>query len=721
LLLVGTYRDDEKPDLADELPAMQVLTLEPFPQERVAELSEAVLGAAGREPRVVDLLQRESLGNPLFLIEAVRSLAEKTGQLAQISSQSLPDVVLVYEAQVRRRLECIPREARPLLNLAAVGGRQLDLGLLRACEPDADLERWLLTLADAAVLEAQEDGWRFSHDMVREAILDHIAEEARPGLHRRVAEALESLYPDALDRMPALAHHWGLAGDVAKERQYAELAGVQALQMGAYDEAIPWLEKALDLHDVETISPLELATLRRRLGQAYYGQGKLAESRQHSMEALTILGRPLPATSRGLTVDLLQQLGRQVLHRLWPDHYLGRSKQTEETLREIAQAGDTLAEVAYFNNETVLAINLCLWGLNRAEAVGASPELARAYAHIGFLASLSPLHFLADDYVRRAQEIAQDLEDLPTQAIVWFLAGIVDLVTCRWHRSRSMLEQAIEIARQLGDRKRLGQYLSLLGNVFYYRGLFGRSAEVWAEIDALASRRNDAHQQGWSSTWQAVFAMRSAPEGYLDKAITHAEKAAQLLAGQAARADELYNDGILALVYLRRGDEQRAWEMAAKTTRTLAQEPSLALQLFEGCAGVAEVCLTLWETGGVSLSVDDKTLAHMAGQATKALRNYARNVMYGRPRAYLWQGLYHWLAGKPRRAHKLWQKALAQARALEMPYEQGLAYYQIGRHLVVNDPAREEHLGRAAELFRQLQAAYDLARVQAAREGGSGD
>jgi predicted ATPase len=79
LLLVGSYRDDERPDLPTALPGMQELKLGRLGPEAVVELSEAMLGAAGREPHVVDWLQRQTEGNPFFLVEVVRALAEETG------------------------------------------------------------------------------------------------------------------------------------------------------------------------------------------------------------------------------------------------------------------------------------------------------------------------------------------------------------------------------------------------------------------------------------------------------------------------------------------------------------------------------------------------------------------------------------------------------------------------------------------------------------------
>jgi hypothetical protein len=49
-----------------------------------------------------------------------------------------------------------------------------------------------------------------------------------------------------------------------------------------------------------------------------------------------------------------------------------------------------------------------------------------------------------------------------------------------------------------------------------------------------------------------------------------------------------------------------------------------------------------------------------------------------------------------------------------MPYEQGLAHYEIGRHSTGAE--RRHHLQRASDIFIQLNATYDLARVQSAAE-----
>jgi predicted ATPase len=249
VLMIGNYRDDERPHLPDDLPGMRVLKLERLSEGGIAELSESMVGAVGRQRQVVDLLQRETEGNPFFLVETVRALAEEAGQLDRIATMTLPEVVFAGGVQevIRRRLNRVPVEAQPLLPLAAVAGRELDLDVLRMVAPDVDLGMWLTTCADVAVLDVQGGQWRFAHDKLRQGVLDGLSEDARPGVHRRVAEAIEITSPDLSERIVALAHHWAMAGDAAKELHYAALAGQQALENSANVEAVQHLSRAIEL------------------------------------------------------------------------------------------------------------------------------------------------------------------------------------------------------------------------------------------------------------------------------------------------------------------------------------------------------------------------------------------------------------------------------------------------------------------------------------------
>ena len=83
--------------------------------------------------------------------------------------------------------------------------------------------------------------------IVQEFLPKALSEEETKVLHFRVAEAIEQAYPyvarsTVQDHTPTLAYHWAMVGDVAKERYYTALAGLEALQHGAFREAVRYLE-----------------------------------------------------------------------------------------------------------------------------------------------------------------------------------------------------------------------------------------------------------------------------------------------------------------------------------------------------------------------------------------------------------------------------------------------------------------------------------------------
>ena len=80
------------------------------------------------------------------------------------------------------------------------------------------------------------------------------------------------------------------------------------------------------------------------------------------------------------------------------------------------------------------------------------------------------------------------------------------------------------------------------------------------------------------------------------------------------------------------------------------------------------------------------------------------------------RGMMQWQIGKTAQAHRSFERSLGAALRFKMPYDEGLARYEIGRHLPALNPARRTHLQSAIDIFSRLNAAYDLARAQAALE-----
>jgi tetratricopeptide (TPR) repeat protein len=91
----------------------------------------------------------------------------------------------------------------------------------------------------------------------------------------------------------------------------------------------------------------------------------------------------------------------------------------------------------------------------------------------------------------------------------------------------------------------------------------------------------------------------------------------------------------------------------------------------------------------------------------RTLKDAGRN-RFTLPHVQMLQGRYEWLSGRPKKAQDWWARALAQAEATGMRYEEGVIHLEIGRRM-----GDRNHLLSAESILGEIGAEFDLA---AARE-----
>ena len=295
LLIVATYRNDERPHLGDEFPQANHVSLQRLGPDEIASLTVSMLGAVGQREDLVEFLRLETEGNAFFLVETVRALAEEVGSLNEIGRQTLPEHVITggMRQVIERRLNRVPDEWRDLLKLVAVIGREVDGDLLRAALRDQplDLDQALTICVNLAVLEAHQGGWRFAHDKLREALLAALTPDQRVRFNRMAADAYESLHADDLDPYAsALTAHWHEAGNLLKEGHYAVIAARQAEDNSLYREAQRLFERTIELRSFEAAdSPIQAeARLHHDLGNVLYQLNEYTPAREQQQIALAL-------------------------------------------------------------------------------------------------------------------------------------------------------------------------------------------------------------------------------------------------------------------------------------------------------------------------------------------------------------------------------------------------------------------------------------------------
>ena len=257
ILFLATMRTEAPPDdepvthLLLELEARTQLTrvaLEPLDLEETTTLAHHLFGSAV-EGGLAHRLHRETEGNPLFIVETLRS-----GVLDDLAGKDpdhpVPTPVPVQNV-IAHRLGKIPPRARDVVRCMAVIGRSCPIDILARAStcPEDELVDALDDLWHRRIVREQEGGrYDFTHDKIRSVALAGIPPARRRQLHRRVAEALTALRGSTPETIASqVATHWEHAGMIEPAIASYELAAEDARRRFAEREAVGHARRALEL------------------------------------------------------------------------------------------------------------------------------------------------------------------------------------------------------------------------------------------------------------------------------------------------------------------------------------------------------------------------------------------------------------------------------------------------------------------------------------------
>src|SRR5262245_9876649 len=315
LLIIVTCREGE-PDRQQHLahtlaavvraPGSQTLQLGGLAESDVSHFIELTTGQPA-DQAVVSAVYKETEGNPFFVTEVVRLLTTESNNHAAFgNSQSAITLTVPQSVRsvIERRLAHLSEECRQLLAVAAVIGREFDLGVLESVEttrrsrPEegtpvgVPLLEILDEAVDARLLTAIPHNigrYSFSHALVRETLYESLSLGHCVRLHAQIGEVLEDLsgaYPDLylteLARRFFLAAQYG--GNVDKAIDYARRAGERAGTLLAYEEAVGHYERALQILEYTPDTALQCELLVA-LGEAQYSAGNSPQARETFQKA----------------------------------------------------------------------------------------------------------------------------------------------------------------------------------------------------------------------------------------------------------------------------------------------------------------------------------------------------------------------------------------------------------------------------------------------------
>ncbi len=495
LTMLGTYRAEEAVS-----PTPFASTLVDLDRERLmtqVELSGLatpdVMTLVGRSsPQSIDLarvLRDETDGNPFFIREVLRDVAERGAQL-DVEGISAPTRVRGVIAQ---RLARLRPEVKRVLDAAAVTGREFAIEVLD--EMSALDEDDLLDALDAAVhagvvreLTAEIGRYAFAHALVRQTLYEGLTLTRRARLHHRVAEAIEARYAAALDaHLAALAYHCALAGgegDTQKALEYAWRAGDQSTRLLAFEDAGAQYEMAR--RALDALVPVDEARrydLMCAIGQTAWRTNEVARARASFLEAADhARARADPVRFAGAVLGY----GGAGQRPWWTEHGL-----VDEPL--------------------VALLEEALAGLDAEDTPIRVLVLGALAQQIFFTDQADRRRRLADEAVAAARRLGDPVTLV--QALVYWHGAVWGIAQPR--ERRAVADEAAELARSL-ENDEMNMHAVMFRIVDEVE--LGDFAAAYADCAALAALARERHLPFY--LWPAAMfeSMRALFEGRFDEA-----------------------------------------------------------------------------------------------------------------------------------------------------------------------------------------------------------
>lgn len=718
LLVVGAYRDtdlDRRHPLAEALPALrraptfERVLLHGLSRQEVDRLLTLRAGheldADGRQ--LAEALQRETEGNPFFIGESLRHLAE-SGKLQQsegrwtvaagINELGIPEGI---REVIGRRLSRLAEETNRLLTVAAVIGREFDVAIVeRVAAVDADAVDAALEEAEAArVVQALGKGerYRFNHALIRETLYAELPTRRRVRLHRQVGEALEQQYARALEaHLSELAYHFlegAVGSDIEKAVAYARRAAERAMAGYAYETAARQYELALAvLADVDDEDAALRCDLLLALGDALRASGQRLRVADEIAPAATELAARHRDRGRAARVCLLALVtlveygGRGIwsstAYRQWAER---ADREALPETPERVKADIFLADVRIAEGRPADALELSERALQLARRIDdPEPFVAAANNYFGPCATVSQWRAS----LRLADEcMARPLEGVSTARVVRLLCSCARTYLAWGDRSRGEA-----LMRQLRELTALSKDAAVL--------LWEAVAELWllpvydgnptATLRAAMESRLTFEQMG-SGDFGRTLCLQGALQALLElgraeEALTALEEtAAQTGSGSDAGLDlEFSTARALCLAHLGRHREAGAALTSLMTRLAVdGSDGMAAFVLFQ----ILETAVLLEEkTATRSLAawlapIEGLILAPEGGSVARLLGSAAA------------------LGGDRAAAQRYCEQALAGAERIGFRSEAALCRLQLADVLLA------EGDGQHAEARRQLDAA----------------
>ena len=487
--------------------------LTPLDEDQSGQLVDNLLTVSALHSDLRKTILRKSEGNPFFLEEVVRSLIDagvirRNGDgfhwQANTSFEQIeiPDNL---QTLLLSRIDALEGDARQALQLASVIGRSF---LYRVLEAIADmvtnideqlviLQQMELIMVTASYPEVE---YIFRNELTRDAAYQSILRRQKREYHRKVAEAIEALFPErTVDEAHRLAYHYDEARDLPRALKYYQIAGDQSINLHAIQEASEHYGKAIEIALRINVPSVQLAQLFMNRGRAFELLSQFDQALEN-YEDLEELGQ----IRNDRSLELKALVPQSTIYST-PTVKFNPELGSELSRRALAMAidlGDTQAEAKVLWSLMLIetmstgdldkAIKYGEQGLSIAREQNLSEvftniqhDIARAYLRTGRIKEAWNSYQSSQAYWRETNNLPMLADNLASMAEALYTIGLFD-------QAMEKAKEGLQISRQINSAWGQAYNMMNIGPILLELGDIDGSLEALEETYQLSMQANFA-------------------------------------------------------------------------------------------------------------------------------------------------------------------------------------------------------------------------------------
>jgi class 3 adenylate cyclase len=509
------------------------LRLDPLPEVSAGALLQAVVGDDPALEPLERLLVERTGGNPFFLEESVRTLAESGVLVGERGGYRLAGAVdgirvpATVHAVLAARIDRLPPEDKRLLQTASVIGKDVPFALLHAVSGTAEdrLRRHMTHLQAAEFLYESrlfpDLAYTFKHALTHEVTYAGLLQAQRRELHRRVGEALEERAQHRPEeRYDLLARHFAESGDLAKGLDYSVRAAEKAARLFAHDEALSHFGRAHACAAALNLSD-RLAAIEEAVGDVHLRRGDFDLA---VASCQTALARALPADRQAaLRFKIGRVYGQFADQRGLPFLHAALEELSPDTQRrELAEATAFVGRYHHYAAQHRQAIEVVERARRLAEPLDDAETLTPIYAYLaGAHQHLARFHE-SMEWARRCLALGERADHAPALALGHeFLAEDLAYLG-RWEESLACSARSRDVSARIGAQARLAWAEHNRATALYGKGALAEAARA----SRLALPLAEATGERRLAIWIHALLSRAETDMGRDEAAHHEARAA---------------------------------------------------------------------------------------------------------------------------------------------------------------------------------------------------